>query len=98
MCIRDSLFAECARCLRAAAGADAPAAGEAVPAGISAAARVAGRESPVCFMRGHDVRRLRDGLVLDGGWQALDGDLDGCRNTWQAGAQELPVGPGTQKP
>eukprot|EP00969_Alexandrium_andersonii_P219789 9707088-Alexandrium_andersonii.AAC.1 len=32
MCIRDSLFAERAQCLRAAAGADAAESGEAVPA------------------------------------------------------------------
>eukprot|EP00969_Alexandrium_andersonii_P320335 14152486-Alexandrium_andersonii.AAC.1 len=49
-------------------------------------------------MSGHDVRCLRDSLVLDGGWQAADGDLDGCHSTRQAGAQSLPVGPDTQKP
>eukprot|EP00969_Alexandrium_andersonii_P227187 10034008-Alexandrium_andersonii.AAC.1 len=36
-------------------------------------------------------------MVLDGGWQAAHGDLDGRRSTWQAGAQSLPVGPGAQK-
>eukprot|EP00969_Alexandrium_andersonii_P028629 1250354-Alexandrium_andersonii.AAC.1 len=53
---RTYLFAERARCLRTGAGADAPASGEVVPAGVSAVARVAGRESPVCFLSGHDVR------------------------------------------
>eukprot|EP00969_Alexandrium_andersonii_P012542 546830-Alexandrium_andersonii.AAC.1 len=60
------LFAECARCLREAAGADAVALSEAVPERVSAVARAAGRENPVCFLSGQDARRLRDGLVLDG--------------------------------
>eukprot|EP00969_Alexandrium_andersonii_P027008 1178107-Alexandrium_andersonii.AAC.1 len=57
-----------------------------------------GREDSICFASGHDVRCLRDSLVLDGGWQETYGGLDGYLCSWQAGAQSLPVGRSAPKP